>query len=160
MQTPSTAIFTEVNKPNTSWASIVLKTLTKDQREEVELRHQQNQQEQFQQHIKKLQAQEQRNITLKREHRQHLIEQYGIHNSPFVQAGDLWFFFIEETEDDNIDAMIMRDNETNIWHLKNYLLRKYSINWLYDTCDTEDDCPVLSRWRKIDKILKNDRDMR
>jgi hypothetical protein len=139
------------SKAKATWASLVLKSLTTEARNAIELKHKENKQKEAEERRKKYEERQQKKVldTIKAEryYVYKMRRDYGIEDSDIGQGGDFWFFFVESTKNDSNMAKVLREKEGNQFRFRNYLLEKYWVNWLSQTAYTEDDCPILYRWR-------------
>lgn len=130
----------------TNWASLVANSLSPEEREKIDQQHyeqlQKTENERKQLAEQKKKDWEERKRRWEERNQRRIIRQYGVD-----QEGSFWFFFTERTNDDIPLAKTLREDITQQHKFKKYLNEKYWRNWLSRSEFTEDDCPILDRWR-------------
>lgn len=73
-----------------------------------------------------------------------------------IPTGEFWYFKIEGKKDEKFDfrgvALMERRKPENQDLFKAYLKEKYYVNWIFDSEDTDDNCPYLQNMRKQERI--------
>jgi hypothetical protein len=135
-----------------TWSSLVVKSLTTDEREAVEKKHLADKQREAEEKQKEYEERKKRReeaaIRAEQYYVRKMRREYGIDACDFAQAGDFWFFFVEgRKEDDSNMAKVLREDPKNQSRFQKYLQEKYWVNWLSRSEFSEDDCRILDRWR-------------
>ncbi len=137
--------------PMVSWSSLVVKSLTEEERQVMEKQYnekkQKEEEEKRKQYEERKRRREEAAIRAEKQYVEKMRREYGIAEYEFAEAGDFWFFFVEGRKDDSNMAKVLRENLDNQWRFKRYLKEKYWINWVFCSEYTEDDCRILWRWR-------------
>ena len=138
-----------------SWASLVVKSFTKEEKELMEQQHREKKQKEMEEAQKKAKAdyeerkkiREIKAVIAEQRYINRMRREYGIDECGIGQPGDFWYFYVEDRKDDSNMAKVLRENEHNQYRFKSYLREKYFANWLSRSEYTEDDCRILDRWR-------------
>jgi len=137
--------------PKTSWSSLVVKSLTKEEKELMEKQYndkkEKEEEEKRKQYEERKQRREAAAIRAEEYYIRKMRREYGIEECGIGEPGDFWYFFVEGRKDDSNMAKVLREKEDNQWRFKDYLREKYFVNWLGCSEYTEDDCRILDRWR-------------
>lgn len=141
--------------PTTCWSSIVVKSLTEEEKELMEQQHREKKQKKMEEAEKKAKAHYEERKRIRKENaikaEQYYVRkmrgEYGIDECGIGQPGDFWYFFVEGRKDDSNMAKVLRENIDNQRRFQDYLCEKYFVNWLSRTEYSDDDCPILDRWR-------------
>ena len=137
--------------PKSTWSSLVVKSLTAEERETMEHQHREKKQreteEKRKQYEERQKKREEAAIRAEQYYVRKMRREYGIEECGIGEPGDFWYFFIEGRKDDSNMAKVLRENEDNQFRFKAYLREKYFVNWLSCSEYTEDDCRILDRWR-------------
>ena len=141
---------TETHKK--TWSSLVVKSLTTEEREAMEQKHRADKQREAEEKQKEYEERKKRReeaaIRAEQYYVRKMRREYGIDACDFAQAGDFWFFFVEgRKEDDSNMAKVLREDPKNQLRFQEYLKEKYWVNWLSRSEFSEDDCRILDRWR-------------
>lgn len=141
----------ETETQKKTWSTIVVNSLTAEEREVMEQQHRKNQQrkaeEKRKQYEERKKRREEAAIRAEQSYVRKMRNQYGIKACDFAQQGDFWFFFVEGRKEDSNMAKVLRQNPENQLRFKDYLQEKYFVNWLSRSENTEDDCQILEQWR-------------
>jgi hypothetical protein len=134
-----------------TWSSLVVNSLTTEEREAVEQQHrvdkEREAEEKKKQYEERKKRREEAAIRAEQYYVRKMRREYGIEACDFAQAGDFWYFFIEGRKDDSNMAKVLREDPKNQSRFQKYLQEKYWVNWLSRTEFSEDDCRILDRWR-------------
>ena len=141
----------QTNKKNT-WSSLVVNSLSTEEREQMEQKHHEEREKSAENRRKeatrKKQEWEERKRQWEIRNKRRIVREYGLEkDNGICQEGSFWYFFTEGTNDDIPEAKTLREDSNNQWEFKKYLKEKYWVNWLSRSEYSEDDCPILDRWR-------------
>ena len=155
---------TKAEIPQKSWSSLVVSSLTTEERETMEQKHRADKQREAEERRKQYEERKKRREAAAVRAEQYYVHkmrrEYGIEKCDFAQAGDFWFFFVEGRKEDSNMAKVLREDPNNQYRFKDYLQEKYWVNWLSRTEDTEDDCRILDRWRWEEEKREYEREKR
>jgi len=134
-----------------TWSSLVVNSLTTEEREVMEQKHCADKQREAEEKRKQYEERKQRRdvaaIRAEEYYVRKMRREYGIEACNFAQEGDFWFFFVEGRKEDSNMAKVLREDPKNQSCFQDYLQEKYWVNWLTITECTVDDCAILYRWR-------------
>jgi hypothetical protein len=150
--------------PKTTWASLVVKSLTKEERELMERQYNEKKQKEEEEKRKAYEERKRRREVAAIRAEQQYIEkmrcEYGIEECGIGEPGDFWYFFVQGRKDDSNMAKILRENKVNQKKFKEYLREKYFVNWLCRSENTIDDCPILGDWRWEEEKMEYEQEKR
>lgn len=162
----------QVNKKS-DWSSIVVNSLSAEEREQMEKQHHEQRERESEERRKEAERKRQELEERKRQaaekkrqweirNQRRLEREYGLsEDNGICPAGSFWYFFIEGTKDDTANAKFLRENSDNQWEFKKYLKEKYYwLYWLSRSEYTEDNCPILDRWRWEEEQAEYEREER
>jgi hypothetical protein len=131
-----------------SWSSIVLKSLPLEVQESINKAHED---------MLKVRNAEKELLSAEKVHNERceyqlkMMMKYGVKWGDFV--GYFWYFFVEGRKDDSEMALELRNDKLNQDEFNEYLLEKYSTNWLHASEDSDDNCRYLWRLRQEERRL-------
>lgn len=146
-----TPVAKEATPKKATWASLVVNTLSTEERDKIEQRHQTHK---LQEADEKRRAFEERRKRREELNQRRIERTYGLpKNNGFCPEGSFWYFYVDGHSDDSKAAQLLRDDKKNQMNFRSYLNEKYGSKWLYDSEDTKDDCCILDHWRYIEDEL-------
>lgn len=148
-----------------SWASLVVNSLSEAERERMEQQHRdqldKEAEERRNEASRKKLEWEERKRQWEIRNKRRIVRQYGLDkDNGICSEGSFWFFFTEGTKDDIPEAKMHREDSNNQYQFKKYLQEKYWVNWLSRSEFTEDNCPILDRWRWEEEKAEYEREQR
>jgi hypothetical protein len=120
---------------SSSWATVVMNTLSPEEEEIVSAKYREKRE--------KLREKQEKSRQLRVERRKfasraRLARKYD---------SDFWYFMVENTEDDTAEATTFRANRDQERLFRVHLFGKYGPHWMDRCKDTLHDCEIVRRWR-------------
>jgi hypothetical protein len=129
-----------------SWAARLEKSLSPDEKVQMNELHTQTLQAAAEERRKKKEADVLNRIEQKR------LWEIRCQKRIERKYGSFWYFIVESTVDDSDAAKQMREDGFNQQSFRSYLYEKYFRNWLSMSENTCDDCTMLQLWRHEDEL--------
>lgn len=152
------------SETTSTWSSIVVNSLTDNEREVMNQQHRVNQQRKVEEKRKQYEERKKKREEYAQKAEQHYVckmrRKYGIKACDFAETGDFWFFFVEGEKDDSNMAKVLRKEPKNQVRFKEYLQEKYWVNWLSKSEFSEDDCRILEQWRWEEETYEYEQEKR